>query len=195
MNVIYRPASSTDAAIIAALGATVWITTYAREGVVPVFAEYVLEHFTEQRVRAAILEPDTRYWVAEASGGILGFVEFRRGVRTHCLSDLRQAEVSRLYVLERFTRHGIGRGLLDRCREDAKSFGASAMWLSVYSENARAMDFYRSSGWRLAGETGFLLGGVNYLNYVFSQDIKQNNTAESGATDNPGDAQRLREDH
>jgi len=153
-------------------------TTYARDGVVPVFAEYVLESFAVQRVRAAILEPDTRFWVAEADGGMLGFVEFRRGVRTLCLTDLRQAEVARLYVLERFTRNGIGRGLLDRCRKDAVSWGASAIWLSVYSENARALGFYRSSGWRLAGETGFLLGGVNYLNYVFSQDPEQNPTAE-----------------
>ena len=189
MNVNYRQASSSDAATIAALGATVWITTYARDGVVPVFAAYVLEHFTEQRIRTALLEPDTRFWVAEANGGMLGFLEFRRGVRTHCLTDVLQAEVSRLYVLERFTRNGIGRALLDRCRDDAVSYRASSIWLSVYSENARAIDFYRSSGWKLAGETGFLLGGVSYLNYVFSQDTKQNQTAEPGATDNPDGAQ------
>jgi diamine N-acetyltransferase len=168
MNFSLRRATPADAAMIAATGAAVWIATYAVESVQPVYADYVLAQFTLEKARVALGDAGTHFWVAAANDGIVGYAELRLGAKTAVLSAARQAEIARLYVLERFARRGIGRALLRRCTDDARAHGAEGVWLSVYSENRRALDFYRALGWQHVGDTGFLLGGVEYPNHVFA---------------------------
>jgi ribosomal protein S18 acetylase RimI-like enzyme len=169
MKVSYRLASAADASVIAALGSTVWITTYATEGVPSAFAEYVLEHFATHAVRSAIAEPDARFWLAEIDRALVGFSELRLGRKSGIVGDPAQAEVARLYVLERFTRQGIGQTLLRHCASEAQENGISKLWLSVYSRNPRALQFYRQNHWRQVGDTVFALGSESYLNHVFAK--------------------------
>jgi ribosomal protein S18 acetylase RimI-like enzyme len=182
MKVSYRLASSADASVIAALGSMVWITTYAADGVPPVFAEYALEQFTTHAVRSAIAQPDARFWLAEIDHALVGFGELRLGRKSGILADSAQAEVARLYVLERFTRQGIGQTLLRHCASEAKRNGISKMWLSVYARNQRALQFYRQNQWTQAGDTLFTLGGESYLNHVFAKTMSghEGNTTSLG---------------
>ena len=47
---------------------------YLRDGVGPVFADYVLSEFTAQKFRNSIGDPDLAIWVSENRTGIDGFV-------------------------------------------------------------------------------------------------------------------------
>lgn len=168
MSVRYRRATPADAAALAALGSTVWITTYCTEGVPRDYSEYVLAEFTAAVFAAAIAAPGAVFWVAETDGGLLAFGDLRLGERTGHLAAPDQAEVARLYVLERFARCGIGRTLLDLCRGSAVEAGVAELWLSVYAGNARARSFYDALGWRKVGDLAFELGGQAYPNDVLA---------------------------
>ena len=70
-----RKAKERDASSLAAVGIEVWVNTYLRHGVSPVFADYVLAEFTAQKFRNAIGNPDLAIWVSENRTGIDGFVK------------------------------------------------------------------------------------------------------------------------
>lgn len=167
-SIQFRPATGADAASLAALGSTVWIDTYARESVTPGFARHVLAEFTERRMAERIASADAFVWVAEADGGLVGFADMSLSQRSELLPDARQAEIARLYVLERFTRKGIGKTLLQRCAQTAFERGAAVIWLSVWSGNERALAFYRGQGWTRVGGITFTLGAAAYPNDVFA---------------------------
>lgn len=174
--IAYRQAVAQDAAPLAALGGTVWISTYAEEGVEPAFARHVLAEFTAERLRARLDDPRNCHWLAETGSGLVGFAELRLGERSPCLAAKDQAEISRLYVLERFTRRGIGRELLRRCCQSAAAAGIATLWLTAYEGNTRALEFYRREGWATAGDYAFALGDCTYRNVVLTLPV------HSGAT-------------
>lgn len=165
-----RRASSTDATSLAVIGSSVWIATYAPDGVPAEFARYVLKEFTEAQVLAR-MAAGARYWVAEQEGRLVGFAEIAPDQRTPCLGDQAQAEVVRLYVLEGFTRKGVGGALLDCCVREAADLGLAWIWLSVYHRNERAVAFYEKMGWKNMGETPFVLGGRAYPNFIYATAV------------------------
>lgn len=170
-SITYRRAVAADAPTLAALASTVWITTYAEDGVEPAFARHVLAEFTAERLRALLVEPRHCHWLAETEAGPVGFAELKLGERSPLLATPTQAEISRLYVLERFTRRGIGRELLLRCRASAASAGIGTLWLTAYDGNVRALEFYRREGWSVAGEYSFPLEDRTYRNVVLSLPV------------------------
>ncbi len=164
----FRRATAADAPALAALAAAVWIATYCDQGVPTDYAEYVLGEFTAARLAATLAAPATVFWLAEAAEGPVGFVDLRLGRCTEHVRDPRQAEVSRLYVLDRFARRGIGRALLQRCHASAVGADAIALWLTMYSGNTRARAFYHALGWRKVGDWAFTLGEKSYPNDVLA---------------------------
>lgn len=163
-----RRATEPDAALIAATGLAVWIGTYARDAVTRDMAEYVLAEFTEPRIRQHLARPGTTLWLAETDTGIVGFADVTAPAITPALPDTVQAEITRLYVLERFTRQGIGEKLLHHTAAHAFASGATAVWLSVWTGNQRAIDFYKKQNWLHVGETSFPLGGTAHPNHIFA---------------------------
>lgn len=164
----YRRATPADAGVLAALATSVWITTYCEQGIPRAWAEYVQTEFTMPAFATALADPEAAFWLAEAADGPVAFVDLRLGARTPSVTDLRPAEVARLYVLERFARRGIGHALLQHCHATAAAAGVTTLWLAMYAGNDRARTFYHALGWRKVGDLAFRLGGQSYPNDVFA---------------------------
>ncbi len=69
-----------------------------------------------------------------------------------------QAELHRLYVLQAFQGHGVGRALMDAAMAEITESGAGEICLGVWEGNHRAQRFYASYGFEKAGEYGFPVG-------------------------------------
>ena len=66
--------------------------------------------------------------------------------------DLSALHVNTLWVDEEFRSCGIGRALLRKAREIARSRGLDRLGLFVWPENDRALAFYRKNGFRVSRE-------------------------------------------
>jgi ribosomal-protein-alanine N-acetyltransferase len=62
-----------------------------------------------------------------------------------------QAELESIAVLEAAQRQGIGRSLISALVEELKAGLVDEVFLEVRASNARALEFYRSLGWRESG--------------------------------------------
>lgn len=87
-----------------------------------------------------------RIFVAEADGGVVGFV----GVLARVVPEPDEAQayayVSDLVVLPAYRRRGIGRALLERAEAYARGEGARALRVGVLAKNEAAARLYRSLG-------------------------------------------------
>lgn len=128
----------------------------------------MLVEFTPAKFAAMIADPKIVLWLAEAAEGPGGFIDSRLDARNEHLPDLRQAEVARLHILDRFARRGIGSALLHLGHAAAAQAGATALWLTMYSGNNRARAFYEALGWRKVGNWAFTLANKSYPNDVLA---------------------------
>ena len=166
-----RTATEADAASLAALSIEVWVGTYLREGVGATFAEYVLNEYTPDRMRAHIADPKQIVIVSANAQGSDGYVR----VALHAVPPVaacRGAEIATLYVQPRHHGRGIGQALLAEAFARCRAQGIDAVWLTVNAENTSAIGFYRAFGFRTAGETEFVIDGRGYPNDVMTCDLR-----------------------
>lgn len=166
--VTYRPATPADALCVGVLAMQVYLDTYATEGIRPDIARDVLADYTPDVYARRLVRPDARTVLAERAGHLLGFAEVR--LNQPCpVSDIAcTVELDRLYVQRHVHRQGIGAALLRQAEAMAQQHGAGGLWLTAWSGNANALDFYPSQGYRAVGTALHWIEGQAYDNVVFT---------------------------
>lgn len=160
-----RKAQERDASVLAAVSIEVWLHTYLRDGVSPLFADYALSEFTAQKFRSVINDSNMAIWVSENGTGIDGFVTVC-STATPPLAECSQLEIMTLYVRPRHQSGGRGDALLQRALNHCSEIGGGSAWLKVNAENNRAIDFYLGRGFDKIGSTYFRIADHAYENYV-----------------------------
>lgn len=161
-----RPAVPDDALCLGVLATQVWLDTYATQGIRPLIAREVLASFGTAAMAALLARPGTQVHVAEAEGHLLGFAQTTLGTPQPLVDTPAPAELDRLYVQEPFTRHGLGRRLLQAAEGWAAGQGASGLWLTPWVHNHRARAFYAAQGYADVGATLFTMEGEPHENRV-----------------------------
>lgn len=99
----------------------------------------------------AIADPDSRVWVAEKAGTVVGFCHLRLFPRG--TPDAGSAEITSLYIDPAHWREGVGRALAVRARHAAADHQCSRIFLKVFADNDRARAAYEAIGFTARPET------------------------------------------
>lgn len=139
-NFRIRPATEADAGEIADHYAGLHVDQWAGR-VTPPAGDHEPDWGAE--VRQALASPDTRLFVAEADGRPIGTARVEFAERPY----FRIAEIRRVYVRPDWRRRGVASELMRVAEGAAREGGAREVRLSVVTENAEAIDFYRKRGY------------------------------------------------
>lgn len=137
--VIVRPLCLSDCDKIGPLLREIWLDAY--HGIQTDEELLTQSHrvHTPELIALEIDDPNTHSVVADLDGRIIG----------HARSNLSDGKVDifRLYVLREFYGQGIGKALLQEVETyfDPKY----DVWIEVYEENKRAVEFYLSQGYQI----------------------------------------------
>lgn len=154
---LIRPATAADASCLAALAIEVWLSTYIKRGVTPLFADYALDRFTPDRFRAWIADPNQHIYVSQNDEGIDGYVHLDKASPD---PSGHQTELVSLYIQPRHQGSGVGRALMEATQAHRP------FWLFVNAENERALAFYAAQGFTKIGKTAFEIGDQAYPNDI-----------------------------
>ena len=111
--------------------------------------------------------------MAVAGNSLVAFLDLDSTSKCPVLS-VHGLEVLRLYVQAPFQRSGVGRALMSIAERTAQERHAANVWLTAWTGNARARDFYQTLGYRDVGVTHYTIEGNTFENRVFAK-----RTAES----------------
>jgi len=101
--------------------------------------EAIKEIASEAFLTSTLSSPNTKILVAERQRRVLGFASIKK-------VGQREAELSGVVVLESETGHGLGTRLVRKACSAALSMGFSTLTVKTETFNARAIGFYRKSG-------------------------------------------------
>ncbi|MBK9248556.1 MAG: GNAT family N-acetyltransferase [Ignavibacteria bacterium] len=165
-----RKATLKDAKNLAVLLQQVWIATYATVGIREEFSDYVLSAFTPDKVLQTLQNKSTYMYVAVKEHHIIGCVEINVQNEPP-IEGFNGAEISVLYLLECFTRQGIGSALLNHAVSECIAMGYDCVWLTVFHENERALRFYHTHHFLERGNTFFEMNGNRYENRILQREF------------------------
>lgn len=165
MSIVYRDATSADAAIIAAFAASSFVDTFGHLYPPEDLEAFLAAKYGEAIQRAEMAEPLTRYFIALEGARLVGYVMM--GALDIKVDEPGALELHRLYVDKDVKGKGVAQRLTDEVIAWARARSAPALYLSVWENNHRAQAFYRRYGFEHVGEHKFMVGRVADRDFIW----------------------------
>ena len=158
MNLSIRLATKDDAVLIADVSRKTFYDTFAADNTKEDMDKFLSEQFTKGRLILEVGAAENIFFLAYIDGTVAGYVKLREGKQPDELKDLNAMEIARLYVLKEFIGQRVGAALMKECISIAKGKGKEVIWLGVWENNKRAIEFYSKWGFEKFSGCDFLLG-------------------------------------
>lgn len=154
-----RAASPDDAEALAAFAAAAFEHTYGAQNDPDDTLAYLTEAFGPKQQHHELADPDLLTCLAEFDGQLVAYAQIRRGrPPPSCVSEAMPIELKRFYVSHEWQGRGAAQRLMDQAKRTARDWGGTALWLSVWERNPRAIAFYAKAGFVDVGSTYFVIG-------------------------------------
>jgi len=169
-EIIYKRPKLKDAFKVSILFKQVYLQTYGVEGISTEFANFITKRFAPEVIEDLIKSKPECLIVAYYKGNPVGAAEIIYDSACK-IRNIKAAELSKLYVLERFYDRGVGYELLNRVEEEVLACGFENLWFEVYAHNPRAISFYKRQNYSIIGDTLFPMEFNTYENKLMSKNL------------------------
>jgi diamine N-acetyltransferase len=102
---------------------------------------------------------------------LVAYAQLRAGPAPAAVRAARPMEIARFYVDRPWHGHGLAPLLMRAALRTACTHGADAVWLQVWSGNARAIAFYRRTGFTFVGTQTFRFGSIDDDDHLMARPI------------------------
>ncbi|ROI05883.1 MULTISPECIES: GNAT family N-acetyltransferase [unclassified Chryseobacterium] len=157
-SIIINKASTEDWEIIQELGICTFSETFAEDNSEEAMKKYLEESFNAEKVKSELTNPDSFFYIAWEEDNPVGYLKVNSGNAQTELQDNAGLEIERIYVKKSHHGKKVGQLLYDQALDTAKSLHKSYLWLGVWEENHRALQFYRKNGFVAFDKHIFRLG-------------------------------------
>jgi diamine N-acetyltransferase len=157
-DISIRLATFQDAEIIADLSRKTFYETFAPQNTTSDMEKFMNEQFTREKLIEEVNEPWLIFLLAFMDNEPVGYAKLRDGAVPSELVGHSCIEIARIYSVQNMIGKGVGKKLMQTSHEVATQRKKQTLWLAVWKENQRAIDFYEDWGFEIFGEQDFLLG-------------------------------------
>ncbi|MEO9076145.1 MAG: GNAT family N-acetyltransferase [Gelidibacter sp.] len=160
MNTIIR-ATKSDFKVLAAIGRQTFMESHGESASKSDIAFYIDENYSDKTFEAELSNPHNIYHLINHDGQPIGFSKIVLNSPTSDIETATATKLERLYILKDFYRLKIGLELLTFNIELSKSNNQLGMWLFVWTQNERALNFYIKNGFEIIGSHNFKISATH----------------------------------
>lgn len=119
---------------------------------------YLATSFSTQKLTAELENPHSEFYLATQNEVVIGYLKINFGPAQTELQDGNSLEIERIYVLQDYHGKKVGQLLFEKAIAIAKDNSCSYVWLGVWEENHRALQFYSKNGFVAFDKHIFVFG-------------------------------------
>lgn len=123
-----------------------FLDTFASQNESENISEYVAAAFSAERVAAELENKDSEFFFIENGSDIAGYLKLNRGNAQTEQSVSNALEIERIYVRREYQGTGAGKALMLHAISRAALANMDWLWLGVWDQNVKAIEFYKKSG-------------------------------------------------
>jgi ribosomal protein S18 acetylase RimI-like enzyme len=166
VSVFIREATKEDAEMIGRVAAQSFTETFEWYNTAENIRDYNESHFTENQILKEIEDKNAIMYVALVNDNIIGYAKLKSSETPEELDNATSIEIERLYVKKEFHDKKVGLALMNTCIEKAKEKKVDVIWLGVWEQNPKAINFYTKIGFKKFGQHVFQLGDDAQTDYL-----------------------------
>lgn len=121
-------------------------------------ANYIEQSFNSEQLSMEINNQNSQFYIAFSASEPVGYLKINFGDAQTETVTKNAIEIHRIYVLQAFHGKKVGQLFLDKVIAVAQQMAVDSIWLGVWEENHRALQFYTKNGFVAFDKHIFTLG-------------------------------------
>ena len=158
LNITILQINDSHIAALQQIGRQTFSETFAESNSAENMAKYLDEAYSHEKLIAELNDPNSIFYFAMMDQNVIGYLKLNFGASQTELKDNNALEIERIYVLKDFHGKKVGQLLFDKAIEIAKAQHVAYVWLGVWEENKKAIQFYTRNGFVEFDQHVFVLG-------------------------------------
>ena len=120
--------------------------------------KYLNENLSIEKLSEELNNESSYFFFIKDGERNIGYLKLNMGPSQTELKDETAIEIERIYVMQEFQGKKVGQQLYDKAIQIAKDKKARYVWLGVWEENHKAIQFYNKNGFEVFDKHMFVLG-------------------------------------
>lgn len=141
-----RAISISDLPQLQKIGKTTFAETFTEHNTKEDLDKYLELSFSNEKLSSELNTPNSSFYFAEIEHNVVGYLKINFGASQTELKDNEALEIERIYVLQAFHGKKIGQALYEKAISIAKEMKVKYVWLGVWEQNNKAIQFYKKNG-------------------------------------------------
>lgn len=135
--------------------------------------KYLEEGLSLTKLSEELEDPNAEFYFAFDQHKIIGYLKLNFGNAQTELKDGKAMEIERIYVLKEYHGKNVGQVLFEKAIEIASLQRCEYVWLGVWEENPRAINFYQKNGFVKFDKHIFKLGNDDQTDIMMKLQLKK----------------------
>lgn len=173
IKVIKSKASDVD--LLVSISRDTFTETFASFNSEENMKQYLEAEFSKSKLAMELQNAFSEFYFVSFDKQVVAYLKLNFGPAQTELQDERSMEIERIYVLKEFQRKNLGQLLFNKAFEIARRRNIEYIWLGVWEENRRAIQFYKKNGFVAFDKHFFKLGFDTQTDIMMKLDVRSNN--------------------
>ena len=157
-NIIIQQIGEASIIALQSISKQTFFETFAAVNSEENMEKYLTESLSIEKLTAELSNPNAEFYFATLDNEVLGYLKVNFGAAQTELKDPNGLEIERIYVLKAYHGKKVGQLLFDKALAIAKTAKVNYVWLGVWEENHKAINFYQKNGFIEFDKHIFILG-------------------------------------
>jgi ribosomal protein S18 acetylase RimI-like enzyme len=148
-----------------------FIETFASSNSEENMKKYLEEDFAIEKIGAELGNPNSEFYFTTLNNDVIGYLKINFNNAQTEKQHEDAMEIERIYVLAAFHGKKVGQALYDHAIHIARGKKLHYVWLGVWEENPRAIQFYKKNGFVEFDKHIFKLGDDEQTDIMMKLDL------------------------
>lgn len=154
---------------LVAIGKTSFSDAYSEQTKVEDMEIYLNNAFQISKIKQEISNAQSVFYFVRKNTETVGYIKLRWDRTPQPIKNEKSLEIERFYLLKDYYKQGIGAEMLRFCENYARDHYFQSIWLLVWQENQRALQFYQQKGFDKFGIKLFEFAGIYEENWLMKK--------------------------
>lgn len=157
-NFTIRAITLNDLKALQSISKQTFTETFASSNSKENMEKYLDEALSLEKLTEELNNPNSLFYFIEENDTPIGYLKLNMGASQTELNDNSALEIERIYVTQAYQGKKVGQQLYEKAIQVAKEKGVEYIWLGVWEENHKAIQFYTKNGFTAFDKHIFTLG-------------------------------------
>jgi ribosomal protein S18 acetylase RimI-like enzyme len=172
MSVTVQYATHADAVVIAELSRKTFYETFAHQNTKEDMDKFMAGQFSVDALVSEVISNVYLFFIAYVDEQPAGYLKLDEKNSPEEAGRRPAIEICRIYADSSFLGKGVGKALMEKALQVAMEKGKELIWLGVWEQNQRAIDFYTRWGFEKFGTHIFQLGDDPQTDWLMKKEMQ-----------------------